>query len=364
MQFVSKNQLPQCFQSVRNFQKTLIRPQAPIIAAVELIDHSAMQIALVVDEDKKLLGTITDGDLRRAFLNGKTLDAPLTEVMNPNPIVVHQGLGSRAILSIMEANSIHQLPVVDEEGHVIGLEIIDELLPPKSSENLVVLMAGGLGSRLHPLTENTPKPLLEVSGRPIIETIIERFVAQGFQKFAVSVQYKADLFREKLGNGERWGIEIDYLVEDQKLGTAGSLSLIPEKPKSPIIVMNADLLTSLNFRSLLEFHVENKASATMCLHEYTIEIPYGVAETDGQRLVSVVEKPEHKYLVNAGIYILNPDCLDYIPQEQKFDMTHLFDAILSAGEFASVFPIREYWLDVGQRPDFDRANREYNLVFR
>ncbi|WP_018132197.1 nucleotidyltransferase family protein [Effusibacillus pohliae] len=346
------------------WKKISIYPSTPILKAIEIIDAGAMKIALVVDEGHRLLGTVTDGDIRRGILRGIGLDDPVETVMNPNPITARANEARQTVLAIMKLKRLHQIPIVDEQGRLVGIETLDDLLKGNCRDNWVVLMAGGLGSRLRPLTDLFPKPLLKVGSKPILETIMENFIEHGFRKFYLAVNYKAEMIEEYFGDGSRWGVEIHYVREEKRLGTAGALGLLPEKPDKPIVVMNGDLLTKVNFQQLLDFHMEHRAQATMCVREYDFQVPYGVVKVDKSRLVGIDEKPVQKFFVNAGIYVLEPEALDLIPQDEFFDMPTLFDKLIELNCETVVFPIREYWLDIGRKEDFERANGEFWEVFR
>ena len=251
----------------------------------------------------------------------------------------------------------------EEAGRVIGVELLEELIRPRERDNWVVLMAGGLGTRLSPLTNDRPKPMLNVGNKPLLETIIENFVEQGFHRFFISVNYMAGMIKDHFADGGRWGAQIHYLEEDRKLGTAGALSLLPEPPTAPVLVMNCDLLTKVNFRHLLDFHLEHRAQGTMCVREYDFQVPYGVVRLDRQRIAGIDEKPVQRFFVNAGIYVLEPEALHHVPADTFFDMPSLFERLIAEGQEAAAFPIREYWLDIGQLADYDRANGEFAGLF-
>ncbi len=340
-----------------------VTPRQSIRETLQVIDEGSLQIALVVDDRDQLQGVVTDGDIRRGLLEDLKLDAPITSVMNEDPLTAHPQDGRQGLVDTMRARRIHQIPVVDHEGYVVGVEILDDLLEPEARPNSVVLMAGGLGTRLRPLTEDCPKPLLEVGNKPILETILEGFIAHGFHRFYLSVNYKAGMIEDYFGDGSDWDVDITYIHEEERLGTAGPLSLLPERPDETIIVMNGDLLTKLNFAYLMDFHREHGAAATMCVREHETQVPYGVIETDDQYMQAIEEKPTERYFVNAGIYMLEPETLDYVPENQFFDMPDLFERILEKGKEATVFPVREYWQDVGRKEDFHRVNGEYDEVF-
>lgn len=348
---------------MKNWKQTLLLPSASLREAIETIDASAMQIALVADENRRLLGTVTDGDIRRGILRGVALDQPVSQIMNTQPTVARADEPREQMLANMQRKQLHRIPVVDEQNRVVGIEFLEELIQPHLKENWVVLMAGGLGSRLQPLTNNCPKPMLHVGNKPLLETILENFIEYGFRHFFISVNFMAEMVKGYFGDGSRWGVEIRYLEEDRKLGTAGALSLLPEKPALPMLVMNGDLLTKINFRQLLDFHNGHDSCATMCVREYDFQVPYGVVRMDQHRVTGIDEKPVQRFFVNAGIYVLSPEAVDAIPDGIHFDMTTLFESLIAQGKETVVFPIREYWLDIGQLADYDRANGEFMQVF-
>jgi len=344
--------------------KAFIAPTAPITEAIRIIDESRLLIALVVDADNRLLGTITDGDIRRGILGSIPLDAPVSKIMNAEPRVTPEGADDSARLAMMRDVEIDQLPVVNPEGGVIGLILLKDLATAEQGpSNWVLLMAGGTGSRLRPMTESTPKPLLKVGPKPLLETIIECFTEYGFRRFYVSVNYKAEQVKEYFGDGGRWGVEIRYIEENKRLGTAGALGLIPAPPEEPLIVMNADLLTKVNFKSLLDFHRKHKAQATMCVREYDFQVPYGVVNIQNHLLAGIEEKPVQTFFVNAGIYVLEPELLRLVPENGHMDMTDLFELLIEAGHDTAVFPVREYWLDIGRIDDLERANGDIGSLF-
>lgn len=348
---------------MNRWQMARIAPDRCIRDAIRTIDEGAIQIAFVVDGDNRLLGTVTDGDIRRGILHGVALEEPVTRVMNPHPTTARADEGRDTILERMKQTRLHQIPVVDGQGRLVTVEILDELLQARHRDNWVVLMAGGLGSRLRPLTDECPKPLLKVGSKPLLEIILENFLEYGFRKFYISVNYKAEMVKEHFGDGSRWGIEIRYVHEDQRLGTAGALSLLPERPALPLIVMNGDLLTKVNFQHLLDFHAEHRARGTMCVREYDFQVPYGVVRIDHHRILGIDEKPVQRFFVNAGIYVLEPEALDLIPPAAYFDMPELFTRLIDRKQETAVFPIREYWLDIGHMEDFARANGDFPEIF-
>jgi len=340
-----------------------ITPSVTIREALRIIDTGAMRIAMVVDEEGKLIGTLTDGDIRRGLLRGMNLDDSIRDIYNNQPISVKISDPKEKIIELAIARRVYQIPVVDDEGRVIRLAEIDQLIKQEKHPNTVVLMAGGLGARLRPLTNHTPKPMLPIGGKPILETVINRFRKQGFSKFVIALNYKGDIIRKYFGNGLTMGVDISYLEENQRLGTAGALGLLKKAPNESFFVMNADILTLVNFESLMDFHIRNGADATMCIREYGMEVPYGVVRLNKDTIVSIEEKPIQQFYVNAGIYVLTPETLNLIPKGLPLDMTGLFEQAVEKGMNTLSFPIRESWMDIGKPEDYERANLDYNRLF-
>lgn len=346
---------------MKNWKETLISPSTSIIESMKIIDNSSMQIALVVGRNGRLLGTVTDGDVRRGILAGVPFEDPVEKVMNPNPVWASIEDSRSDILDIMQSRQIHQIPLLDSDSRVVGLELMDEILLKKYRDNWVILMAGGHGTRLRPLTDDRPKPLLKIGGeKPILELILENCIKYGFHKFFFTVHYKSEMIKEYFGDGSRWNVDIQYIQEDKKLGTAGSLGLLPEKPSLPSIIMNGDLYTRINHLYLLKFHKDNNSVATMCIKEYHFQIPFGVVKIDKQRLKKIDEKPLHRFFINAGIYVLEPEVLKLIKVNELLDMTTLYERLIRQGLKITVFPIREDWMDIGNPDDFERAHKTHN----
>lgn len=349
---------------MQGYQKIFLGPDGTVADAIRILEEGGIQICLVVDHSKRLVGTVTDGDVRRGILRSLRLDSPVAEIMKMNPVFGHPDDDAQTLLAAMSLAEIRQLPLCDGQRRVVGMVTERELLnQPAERENWVVLMAGGLGQRLRPLTDTVPKPLLKVGQKPLLETILETFLSQGFRRFYLSVNYKAEMVRDHFGTGERWGCTIRYLQESRRMGTAGALSLIEEPLEKPMIVMNGDLLTKVNFANLLDFHAEQNAFATMCVREFDLQVPYGVVEIDEGRITGLVEKPIHTFFVNAGIYVVDPAAQALVPHDQAFDMTDLFTRIMADGHNSAAFPIREYWLDIGRPDDFAKANGEFAQIF-
>lgn len=332
--------------------------------ALQIINNGAIQMAVVVDSEGKLLGTITDGDIRRGLLNNLRLEDSVETILHTTPTVATLSDTKEDILQKALTKKLHQIPIIDEEYRVLGIQEINDLIKPSSKPNMVVLMVGGLGSRLRPLTEVTPKPMLKVGNKPILQTIVEKFAEYGFNEIVLCVNYKSHIIQDYFGNGSAFGVTITYIFEEERMGTAGALSLLTSLPNEPFFVMNGDLLTNINFDHLCNYHLTQNAMATMCVREYDFQVPYGVVNMEGNTILSIQEKPVHKFFVSAGIYMLNPDVIRYIPKNQFYDMPSLFEALIQQGQKAVSFPIREYWLDIGQMEEYERANQEYAGVFQ
>lgn len=348
---------------MKSIEKLELNQNATIKEALQIIDEAAMQIALIVDEKDKLLGTITDGDIRRGFLKGLNLDSSIESIIFKTPTIAKISDTKEEILKLALSKKLHQIPIIDNDGKIVGIQEIEELIKPKEKINKVILMVGGLGTRLRPLTENTPKPMLKVGNKPILQTIVEKFAEYGYINIVMCVNYKSHIIQDYFGDGSSFGVNIEYILEEQRMGTAGALSLLKEKPTEPFFVMNGDLLTNVNFEHLHDYHLSNNSMGTMCVREYDFQVPYGVVNIDGSHILSIEEKPIHKFFVSAGIYMLSPDVIEYIPENQFYDMPTLFEKIISEKQNAISFPLREYWLDIGRIEEYNKANEEYDEVF-
>lgn len=355
--YLERNPLMQSVQDIT------VKPTITIREALVLIDKSSKQILLVVDDHGKLIGTIGDGDIRRGLLKGYGLDDRIASIYFTKPTIANVNDSKESIIHLATTKKIHQIPIVDNDGNLVGLEILDELVSKQTKSNPVVLMAGGLGTRLGELTKTTPKPMLHVGNKPILETIIENFAKYGYTNFILSVNYLSHVIEEYFGDGSRLGVSISYVHEQKRLGTAGALSLIREKLSKPFFVMNGDLLTNVNFEHFHNFHLTHNALGTMGVREYDFQVPYGVVNIENGNIVSITEKPIHKFFVSAGIYMLSPKVLSMVPDNDFFDMPSLFDSIIANGDNTVSFPIHEYWLDIGRMHDYEQANSEYHGVF-
>ena len=348
---------------MKKYKDILIGTKSSIKEALKVIDTGAMRIALVVDENMKLLGTLSDGDIRRGLLNNLSLDDSIENLYFKNPTTAFEGDSKDKIIQKAILNQVYQIPIIDKDGILVDIITLVTLLNIAKKRNRVILMAGGLGTRLRPLTQDIPKPLLKVGNKPILETIIKNFASHGFVNITISLNYKGEMIKEYFKDGSEFGVNIDYIEEDMRLGTAGALSLLTDLPKEPFFVMNADLLTDVNFSHFLDFHSHSNAYVSMCVREYEHQIPYGVVETNNENITSIIEKPIQKFFVNAGIYLLSPNALDHIPKNEFYDMPTLFNTFIEKEKKVISFPIHEYWLDIGRLEEYKKANEEYENIF-
>jgi len=344
---------------LQNHSQLIIYPDSIIRTAINTINRGLAQVALVVNEQQCLVGTITDGDIRRALLRGKTMESTVESVMHREFRWVNEGAKEAEVLAMMRQNYLQQIPVLDKEGTVVRLFLLKELLEPQTLPNWVVLMAGGEGSRLRPLTERCPKPMLPINGKPLMEILLERCVEDGLRHFYFAVNYLKQQIIDHFGDGSRWGVNINYLEESQPLGTAGAIRLLPEATEHPLLVINGDILTQVPFQRLLLFHQENQATATICVREHKTVIPFGVVKAQGTRVVGFEEKPTLNHYVNAGVYVLNPEVFHHLPKEKAFDMPLLIERFHQKQLPVHVFPIHEYWLDVGLPETLEQAQGEW-----
>lgn len=342
------------------WQRCLIDVTEKCRKAVEVVDATAARIALVI-EDGRLVGVVTDFDIRKALLRGIPLEQPVREMMNRHPTVMSEESTESEILHVMKRENRKQIPLLDSAGRIKELRLLKDM---RAEGGLrfslpVLLMAGGLGMRLRPLTDHCPKPLLKVGEKPILEIILENFIEVGAREFYISVNYKAEMIRDYFGDGRDYGVSITYIEETTRLGTAGALGLLPKPMDTPLLVMNGDLLTKVDFHQLASFHRMQKADATMCVRESCYQIPYGVVTSKDFIMEDIEEKPMRMDFVNAGIYVLSPDVVKRVRANEHLDMTDLFLQLLKEKKRTLVFPIREYWLDVGRVEDFNRAKEDF-----
>ncbi len=324
--------------------------------AVHILNETSLKIVLVVDMHGVLIGTISDGDIRRGLLKGLELNSSFDSIVNKDALVVPTELTRDVVLQLMTANKIQQIPIVDENMHVIGLHLWDQISTPPARENIMIIMAGGKGTRLHPQTENCPKPLLRVSGRPILEHIIDRAKVEGFSHFILAIHHLGHMIEEHFGNGEAFGVKIEYLREELPLGTAGALSLLDPLPDAPFIVTNGDVLTEIHYGELLDFHIQHSATATMAVRLHEWQNPFGVVETQGVEIIGYEEKPTSRTHINAGVYVIEPSTIGFLTKSNPCDMPTLFNSIQKHQMRTVAYPIHEQWLDVGLPDELRKAS--------
>lgn len=340
--------------------KSMVRHDATMAEAMHSLDVSMSQIVLVLDDSDRLLGTLTDGDIRRALLAGASLEAPVRSHANQDCFTVPEETGRADVLELMQARQIAQVPVLDRDRRVVGLHLLYELITAIERPNWAVVMAGGKGTRLGELTDTVPKPMLPVAGRPILERIILHLVGSGIRRIYLSVNYLADVIEAHFRDGHRFGCQIEYLREEEPLGTGGSLALLPggrDRPVDPLLVMNGDLVTQANVGRIIDYHERGDHALTMAVRKYYHQIPYGCVNVDGDVLVGFAEKPTTIQLINAGIYVVDPDCLDLLPAAEPTSMPDLIGRIQASGRTVRVFEIDDDWIDVGRRDQLDQARR-------
>ena len=343
---------------IRDVSKIILNKNDTVLKALELLDLYALRIVLVVDSDSKLIGSVTDGDIRRGLLKGKDLYATVETIMHNQPYSIEQGsLNNRQIFELMREKSLLALPVV-KDNKLIDIITLDDLIRIKKKDNPVFIMAGGFGTRLRPLTDKCPKPMLPVGGKPLLETIISSFKEQGFYKFYISTHYLPEVITNHFGNGEKLGIEIRYVHESEPLGTGGALSLLPkDEINLPFIVINGDVLTNMNFSKLLDFHVQNEALATMCVREFQYQIPYGVVNSENNLIKNMTEKPSYFFDINTGIYVISPELLAQV-EAQFIGMPTILEQQIEKNKKVISYPLHEYWLDIGHIEDYNRAQKD------
>lgn len=343
------------------WRQAILPVNSTIQEAISNLNQVAIQIVLVVNEAGALEGTISDGDIRRGLLKGLGLDSSISSVIRRNPLVVPPEMVRDMVMQLMTANKVHQIPVVDEHHQVVGLHLWDEITTPPKRSNLMVIMAGGMGIRLRPHTENCPKPMLPVAGKPMLEHIIDRAKLEGFSHFVLAIHYLGEMIEEYFGNGAGLGVRIDYLREQSPLGTAGALGLLNPRPGTPFVVTNGDVITDIRYGELLDFHIRHAAAATMAVRVYEWQHPFGVVQTQGLDIVGFEEKPVTRSHINAGVYALDPSALDLLCGNERCDMPTLFERLQSKAKRTVAYPMHEPWLDVGRPDDLLKANSHNNL---
>lgn len=335
----------------------VVPPEATVLQTMQVIDRSGVEVALVCDQRRKLLAVVTDGDIRRHLLRGGGLDAAIGQVGNRRFTAVPPSATRVDAVQLMAERSWKSLPVVDAKGVLVDLHTIQTALLTQRSESWAVVMAGGKGERLGELTQAIPKPMLPIGDRPILERIVNHLVSHGIRRIFISVAHYAKQIEDHFGDGARMFCRIEYLHEDTPLGTGGPIALLPERPAAPLVVMNGDLLTSINISRMLAFHRAGEFAATLALREHVVKVPFGVAELDGPRVVRLVEKPTLNYRINAGIYVLDPAVVARVPSGRMFPITELFDGCLKDGLPLGAYHMQEAWNDIGLPEEYERAHR-------
>jgi len=339
------------------WHKTVLTKNATIKEAIMNLSASSMQIILITNDNDMLLGVVNDGDIRRGILKGLTVDNSIADVMNNNPIVVREDVASETVIQMMSSNHFTVIPVVDENKKVLGLYLLNEMIAKEKKLNKIIIMAGGRGERLLPKTKDCPKPLLPINGKPMLEHIILKARDEGFSRFVIAIHYLGSMIQEYFGDGSSWDIEIEYLNEEQPLGTAGAISLINERPNLPVIVTNADIISDITYVRLLDFHNQHQdVIATMAVRLYETQHPFGVVSTSGVDIVSFEEKPILRNNVNAGVYVLEPKVFDYLEKNSYCDMPTLFNTLQINKLRTIVYPIHESWKDIGHLEEYNKAN--------
>jgi dTDP-glucose pyrophosphorylase/CBS domain-containing protein len=347
-----------CF--MMDWKKICLNDHANILQAMRNLTETGARFSVVVSDNYKFLGTLTDGDIRRSLLSGLTVNESVTKAMNVNPIVALENASNQELREIMRTNDFTHIPVIDGDGKLVRILSLKEVqVTEPRKDNAVVLMVGGLGVRLGELTANCPKPMLKLGDKPILEIIIENFKEKGFYNFFLSVNYKSEVIESYFGDGSRYDINIKYIREKERMGTAGSLSLFESINDLPIIVMNGDVLTKVNFTSLIDYHNNHALDACICTCRHDYQIPFGVVHQDDNLVIKIEEKPIHSALINAGIYSMNPKLLSALVKNQFCDMPSFLEKIIGENKKVGTFQVQDYWLDIGRKDDFYRAEIDY-----
>lgn len=331
-----------------------ILPTVPLGKAISQLDEAATGALAVCGENGHLRAVLTDGDIRRAILQHISLDVPVEEVATLEPVVARGEISATEALRLMIEHDINHLPVVADDGTLLDFILRRDLVPEMDGTLSAVIMAGGYGTRLLPLTEDVPKPMLPVGNRPLLERMVEQLEKSGIREVNLTTHYLSDAIVEHFGDGEEFGVQMTYSREGEPLGTAGGLTLF-ERPKGPSLVINGDILTGVSYPQMLAYHRKHRALLTMGIRVHALEVPFGVVECDGERVTELREKPSLTFFINAGVYLLEPAAYDYIPQGTRFDMTDLIKALLNDGQAVVSFPIYEYWQDVGRHSDYEQV---------
>jgi len=342
-----------------NWKDVVLTPKSTIRDAMRTLNDTALRIAVVCDDNNKIFGTVTDGDIRRGLLVSCDMTDSVTTVMNKNPITVTASHTRQQRIEIMDKHGVLSLLVVDDKGHLIGLETLHQVLHPEKIDNPVFIMAGGFGTRLRPLTDHCPKPMLPVGDKPMLEHLVNQFIRLGFHDFYISTHYMSEVIRHHFDDGSKWNISITYIHEESPLGTGGALGLLPKNlPKLPLIMMNGDVLTKIDFKHLLDHHESHQFDATMCVRELEHKVSFGVVESHDNLITAMVEKPTYRYHINTGIYVLSPECVASVKPNIKIDLPTLLAERMEKQEKVGIYTSYDYWLDIGQMADYQKAQQD------
>lgn len=346
-----------------SLEKYCLNKHSSIKEALQVIDKNVTGAAVVLNDNVEIYGIVTDGDIRRALLKGLNLNDEVQEICNTNYKFLESCVSKKKAKEFMLQHKIRQIPIINEEKKLIDIYILDDLLSYDKKDNYVFILAGGLGTRLRPLTENVPKPMLEIGGKPILERIINQFKDYGFFNFLISINYKGEVIEDYFKDGKNFDVNIKYIKETKKLGTAGSIKLAKNTINKPFIVINGDILTSIDFDYFLKYHMDNKFQITVGVRNYEIKVPYGVMVSDNLNIKEIKEKPVYSFNINSGVYAMDPSAIDYIPENEFYNMTDLINDILKHKKNAGIYNISEYWSDIGRMDDFNKANDEVDKIF-
>lgn len=343
------------------FKKICIPQTLPIKDAVRVLNDGHKLIVLIVDAEDKLLGVITDSDVRRAILRGISFDLPVSEIMVTKPVIASTNMKESEIFSLMQETKLYEIPVLDHEKKVVGLRMINGFISKKQRAE-VIIMAGGLGMRLEPLTNTMPKPLITVGGKPILFIVLDQLIMAGFQKITLAINYKADMIRDAISAIPNYINFVNFIEEKKRMGTAGALSLLENPPEAPFFVMNADLLTKADLTAMLRFHEMEKNQITIATLEEIIQVPFGVLKLEKMKVLAIEEKPVHNYFANAGIYVLDPSILNLVSKDSFYDMPDLINDAIEMGKQVGGYPIHEYWLDIGRHDQLQQARKDNSMI--
>ncbi|KGM97331.1 nucleotidyltransferase family protein [Clostridium botulinum] len=340
-----------------------VSDDATIKDAMESIDKNLIGAVFITNKDKKVIGVVTDGNVRRAILKGYTIADSVKNIYHTDFKYVNKLVSKQKVKEKMLKYNIRQLPLLDEEGKLIDLYFLDHIISYDKKDNYVFILAGGLGTRLRPLTENIPKPMLKIGGKPMLERIIEQFKGYGFVNFIISINYKGEIIEDYFKDGSDFDVNIQYVREEKKLGTAGSINLAKEKFDKDFLVINGDILTGIDFETMLNHHIENKFDITAGARNYEMKVPYGVMITEDKIIKSLEEKPTYNFYINSGVYVLSKNVINYIPKDTEYNMTDLIEDVIKAGGRCGTYNITEYWSDIGHIEDYKKANEDVNKFF-